>query len=185
MVIDLPAEHGISPLMICRRSACELPRHAYAAEGDRLVLPLPSLRSAFESNRGSGVNGKPPALKQLSNHVAVRLLELPSARKKSEARRAFRLKLLDLGFEMSNIPSICVLRRKGAGRELRTQDRASDADAGKVHIVAITDKQYETSGPIVGENVNTAAKIPNNSPCFDLTGNFPAHNKKKGPVPGP
>lgn len=75
----------------------------------------------------------------------VVLFDLPvGTRKERKAAAGFRLKLLDLGFEMTQFS---VYLRFCAGKEQaeaynRKIEQAMPA-AGKVHIIAITDKQYE------------------------------------------
>lgn len=47
MVVDLPAEDGVSPLFLClERLAFSLAR-AFAGEGERLTLPRPALPLGF------------------------------------------------------------------------------------------------------------------------------------------
>lgn len=43
MVVDLPTSIGLSPLMVCAERLAQSLARAYAGEGDRLELPLPSL----------------------------------------------------------------------------------------------------------------------------------------------
>ena len=47
MVVDLPAEEGLSPLMTCLDRLAGSLAKAYAGEGDRLVLPEPGLPLGF------------------------------------------------------------------------------------------------------------------------------------------
>jgi CRISPR-associated protein Cas1 len=47
MVVDLPAEEGLSPLMACLDRLAGSLAKAYAGEGDRLVLPEPGLPLGF------------------------------------------------------------------------------------------------------------------------------------------
>ena len=47
MVVDLPAEEGLSPLMTCLDRLASSLVKAYAGEGDRLVLPEPGLPLGF------------------------------------------------------------------------------------------------------------------------------------------
>lgn len=47
MVIDLPAEEGMSPLMTCLDRLANSLAKAYAGEGDRLVLPRAGLPLGF------------------------------------------------------------------------------------------------------------------------------------------
>jgi len=47
MVVDLPAEEGVSPLMICLERLASSLAKAYAGESDRLALPKPALPLGF------------------------------------------------------------------------------------------------------------------------------------------
>jgi len=42
MVLDLPTELGLSPLMVCAERLAQSLARAYAGESDKLDLPLPA-----------------------------------------------------------------------------------------------------------------------------------------------
>jgi CRISPR-associated protein Cas2 len=90
-------------------------------------------------------NELPPALSGYRIMWLVVLFDLPVGTKKErKAASSFRLKLLDLGFEMSQFS---VYLRFCAGKEqadaYEHKIEQSMPASGKVHIMAITDKQYE------------------------------------------
>jgi len=96
------------------------------------------------------------------------LFDLPvGTRKERKAAAGFRLKLLDLGFEMTQFS---VYLRFCAGKEQaeafqRRIEQAMPA-AGKVHIIAITDKQYENIRTYRGRNREQGPKNPQQLALF-------------------
>ncbi|WP_248310408.1 CRISPR-associated endonuclease Cas2 [Bosea sp. 117] len=96
------------------------------------------------------------------------LFDLPvGTRKERKAAAGFRLKLLDLGFEMTQFS---VYLRFCAGKEQaeafqRRIEQAMPA-AGKVHIIAITDKQYENIRTYRGRNREQGPKNPEQLALF-------------------
>jgi CRISPR-associated protein Cas2 len=90
------------------------------------------------------------------------LFDLPvgtKAERKSATK--FRLALLDLGFEMSQFS---VYLKFCAGKEqaeaLARQIEALMPSAGKIHLVSITDKQYESIRTYRGRKREPAGKTP-------------------------
>jgi CRISPR-associated protein Cas2 len=99
-------------------------------------------------------NGSPPALSGYRIMWLVVMFDLPVGTKKErKAATRFRLKLLDLGFEMTQYS---VYLRFCAGKEqAESYERKIEQampSAGKVHIIAITDKQYENIRTYRGRN---------------------------------
>jgi CRISPR-associated protein Cas2 len=90
-------------------------------------------------------NGRPAALSGYRIMWLVVLFDLPVGTKKErKAATRFRLKLLDLGFEMTQYS---VYLRFCAGKEqaesYERKIKQAMPPSGKVHIITITDKQYE------------------------------------------
>jgi CRISPR-associated protein Cas2 len=98
----------------------------------------------------------------------VVLFDLPVGTKKERAAATkFRLKLLDLGFEMTQYS---VYLRFCAGKEQaeayeRKIELAMPA-SGKVHIIAITDKQYENIRTFRGRKREQSPKNPDQFVLF-------------------
>lgn len=96
------------------------------------------------------------------------LFDLPVGTKKErKAATRFRHQLLDLGFEMSQFS---VYLRVCAGKEqaesyCRKVEKAMPS-AGKVHIVAITDKQYENIRTYRGRKRERDLKNPDQFALF-------------------
>ena len=111
---------------------------------------------------------RPPALSGYRIMWLFVLFDLPVGTKKErKAATGFRLKLLDLGFEMSQFS---VYLRFCSGKEQveayeRKIERALPA-AGKVHLIAITDKQYENIRTYRGRNRERARKNPDQLALF-------------------
>ena len=109
-----------------------------------------------------GDRGEPAALSGYRIMWLVVLFDLPVGTKKQrKAATRFRFKLLDLGFEMTQYS---VYLRFCAGKEqadgyARKIEQAMPAE-GKVHIVAITDKQYENIRTYRGMNREPGFKNP-------------------------
>ncbi len=96
------------------------------------------------------------------------LFDLPVGTKtERKAATGFRQNLLDLGFEMSQFS---VYLRMCAGREAalayeRKIERAMPP-SGKVHILGITDKQYETIRNYRGRKREQPLRNPNQLALF-------------------
>lgn len=75
----------------------------------------------------------------------VVLFDLPVGTKKErKAAAGFRLKLLDLGFEMTQFSvylRFCAGKEQAESYERRIEEAMPSS--GKVHMMMITDKQYE------------------------------------------
>jgi CRISPR-associated protein Cas2 len=110
----------------------------------------------------------PPALSGYRIMWLVVLFDLPVGTKKErKAASGFRLALLDLGFEMTQFS---VYLRFCAGKEQaeayeRKVERAMPV-SGKVHIIAITDKQYENIRTYRGRKREQSPKNPNQYALF-------------------
>lgn len=96
------------------------------------------------------------------------LFDLPVGTKKErKAATKFRHALLDLGFEMSQFS---VYLKFCAGKEqadaLARQIEMEMPSAGKVHLVSITDKQYENIRTYRGRKREPALKIPGQLALF-------------------
>jgi CRISPR-associated protein Cas2 len=96
------------------------------------------------------------------------LFDLPVGTKKErKAATKFRHSLLDLGFEMSQFS---VYLKFCAGKEqaeaIARQVEAAIPNAGKVHLVAITDKQYENIRTYRGRKREPATKMPDQLALF-------------------
>jgi CRISPR-associated protein Cas2 len=96
------------------------------------------------------------------------LFDLPVGTKKErKAATKFRLSLLDLGFEMSQFS---VYLKFSAGKEqaeaLARQVEAQMPPSGKVHLVSITDKQYENIRTYRGRKREPSRQMPNQLALF-------------------
>lgn len=112
--------------------------------------------------------GQPPALSGYRIMWLVVLFDLPVGTKKErKAASEFRLKLLDLGFEMTQFS---VYLRYCAGKEqAEAYERKIEQfmpASGKVHILAITDKQYENIRTYRGRKRERSAENPNQFVLF-------------------
>jgi CRISPR-associated protein Cas2 len=113
-------------------------------------------------------NELPPALSGYRIMWLVVLFDLPVGTKKErKAANGFRFKLLDLGFEMSQFS---VYLRFCAGKEqadaYERKIEQSMPASGKVHIMAITDKQYENIRTYRGRNREQSPQNPNQFALF-------------------
>jgi CRISPR-associated protein Cas2 len=96
------------------------------------------------------------------------LFDLPVGTKKErKAATKFRHSLLDLGFEMSQFS---VYLKFCAGKEqseaLAKLVETGMPSSGKVHLVAITDKQYESIRTYRGRKRELASKMPDQLVLF-------------------
>lgn len=96
------------------------------------------------------------------------LFDLPVGTKKErKAATKFRHALLDLGFEMSQFS---VYLKFSAGKEqaeaLERHVEAAMPPSGKVHLVQITDKQYENIRTYRGRKREPSPKNPNQLALF-------------------
>lgn len=96
------------------------------------------------------------------------LFDLPVGTKKErKAASKFRLSLLDLGFEMSQFSvylKFCA--GKEQGEALSRQVEAGMPPSGKVHLVYITDKQYENIRTYRGQKREPSSKMPDQLALF-------------------
>lgn len=113
-------------------------------------------------------NGSPPALSGYRIMWLVVLFDLPVGTKKErKAATNFRLKLLDLGFEMSQFSvylRFCAGKEQAEAYERRIEQ--SMPASGKVHIISITDKQYENIRTYRGRKREQAPQNPNQFALF-------------------
>lgn len=98
----------------------------------------------------------------------VVLFDLPVGTKKErKAATRFRLQLLDLGFEMTQFS---VYLRSCAGKEqAESYERKIEQampSAGKIHILSITDKQYENIRTYRGRKREPSPKNPDQFVLF-------------------
>jgi CRISPR-associated protein Cas2 len=96
------------------------------------------------------------------------LFDLPVGTKKQrKAATKFRHALLDLGFEMSQFS---VYLKSCAGKEqaeaIERHVEAEMPSSGKVHLVQITDKQYENIRTYRGRKREPSSKNPNQLALF-------------------
>ena len=96
------------------------------------------------------------------------LFDLPVGTKKErKAATRFRHALLDLGFEMSQFS---VYLKFTAGKEqaeaVERQVEMAMPTSGKVHVVQITDKQYENIRTYRGRKREPSPKNPNQLALF-------------------
>lgn len=111
---------------------------------------------------------RPPALSGYRIMWLMVLFDLPVGTKKERKRATdFRLHLLDLGFEMSQFS---VYLRFCAGKEQAEtfirQIEERMPPSGKVHIVQITDKQYENTRTFTGRKREPTKTNPNQLMLF-------------------
>ncbi|MFZ3233812.1 MAG: CRISPR-associated endonuclease Cas2 [Stellaceae bacterium] len=96
------------------------------------------------------------------------LFDLPvGTRSERKAATRFRKDLLDLGFEMSQYSvylKFCAGKEQGdaLARQIESQMPA----AGKVHIVTITDKQYENIRTYRGRKREPRSRMPDQLALF-------------------
>jgi len=116
----------------------------------------------------ASVIGHPIALSGYRIMWLVVLFDLPVGTKKErKAATRFRLKLLDLGFEMTQYSvylRFCASKENAESYE-RKIEQAMPA-SGKVHIIAITDKQYENIRTYRGRNREQSPKNPDQFALF-------------------
>jgi CRISPR-associated protein Cas2 len=113
-------------------------------------------------------SGLPPALSGYRIMWLAVMFDLPVGTKKErKAATRFRTKLLDLGFEMSQFS---VYFRFCAGKEqAEAYERKIELampPSGKVHILAITDKQYENIRTYRGRKREQSPQNPNQFALF-------------------
>lgn len=98
----------------------------------------------------------------------VVLFDLPVGTKKErKAATKFRQKLLDLGFEMSQFSvylRFCASKEQSEAYERRIEQAMPQV--GKVHIMSITDRQYENIRTYRGRNREHANKNPEQFALF-------------------
>jgi len=87
--------------------------------------------------------------------------------KQRKAATRFRHKLLDLGFEMTQYSvylRFCASKEQAESYERKVEEAMPGA--GKVHILAITDKQYENIKTYRGRNREQSPKNPDQFALF-------------------
>lgn len=98
----------------------------------------------------------------------VVMFDLPVGTKKQrKAASSFRFKLLDLGFEMTQFSvylRFCAGKEQAAVYERKIEKAMPSA--GKVHVLAITDKQYENIRTYRGRNREQSPKNPEQYALF-------------------
>jgi CRISPR-associated protein Cas2 len=117
---------------------------------------------------GNISDNAPPALSGYRIMWLFVLFDLPVGTKKErKAATRFRQKLLDMGFEMSQFS---VYLRYCAGKEqAESYERKVEAEmpsSGKVHIMTITDKQYENIRTYRGRKRERSPENPNQFALF-------------------
>lgn len=115
-----------------------------------------------------GGRGEPAALSGYRIVWVFVLFDLPVGTKRErKAATKFRHALLDLGFEMTQFS---VYLKFCAGKEqadaLARQVEAAMAPSGKVHLVQITDKQYENIRTYRGKKREPSPKNPDQFALF-------------------
>jgi CRISPR-associated protein Cas2 len=113
-------------------------------------------------------SGAPPALSGYRIMWLCVFFDLPvGTAKERKAATRFRLTLLDLGFEMSQYSvylRFCAGKEQAASYERRIEEAMPSA--GKVHILAITDKQYENIRTYRGRNREHTLRNPEQFALF-------------------
>ena len=96
------------------------------------------------------------------------LFDLPVGTKKErKAATKFRHSLLDLGFEMSQFSVyLKFTASKEQAEALERRVEAAMPASGKVHVVQITDKQYENIRTYRGRKREPSPKNPNQLALF-------------------
>lgn len=110
----------------------------------------------------------PPALSGYRIMWIVVLFDLPVGTKKErKAATKFRSNLLDLGFEMSQFSvyfRFCAGKEQAESYEKKVEQAMPSA--GKIHIIAITDKQYENIRTYRGRKREHSPKNPDQFALF-------------------
>lgn len=110
----------------------------------------------------------PPALSGYRIMWLMVLFDLPVGTKtERKAATKFRQNLLDLGFEMSQFSvylKMCAGKEQGLSLE-RKIERAMPA-SGKVHILGITDRQYESIRTYRGRKREQSPRNPDQYALF-------------------
>ncbi len=121
-----------------------------------------------EVNVARGEDGSPPALSGYRIMWLCVFFDLPvGTPKQRKAATRFRLKLLDLGFEMTQYSvylRFCAGKEQAESYERKVEEAMPSA--GKVHILAITDKQYENIRTYRGRNREQSLKNPEQFALF-------------------
>jgi len=98
----------------------------------------------------------------------VVLFDLPVGTKKErKAATGFRQKLLDIGFEMSQFSvyfRFCAGKEQADAYERKIEQAMPSS--GKIHILAITDKQYENIRTYRGRKREQSPENPNQFTLF-------------------
>jgi CRISPR-associated protein Cas2 len=125
-------------------------------------------RAEWPNARALAALGQPSALSGYRIMWLFVLFDLPVGTKKErKAATKFRHALLDLGFEMSQFS---VYLKFCAGKEqaeaLERHVEAGMPTSGKVHLVQITDKQYENIRTYRGRKREPSPQNPNQLALF-------------------
>ena len=121
-----------------------------------------------EASRQQGLAVQPTALSGYRIMWMFVLFDLPVGTKKErKAATRFRNSLLDLGFEMSQFSVyLKFTSSKEQAEALERRVEASMPASGKVHVVQITDKQYENIRTYRGRKREPSPKNPNQLALF-------------------
>ncbi len=111
---------------------------------------------------------EPAALSGYRIMWLIVLFDLPVGTKRErKAATSFRLKLLDLGFEMTQFSvylRFCAGKEQAEAYERKVEQAMPPS--GKVHIIAITDKQYENIRTYRGRKREQSPKNPDQFALF-------------------
>ena len=121
-----------------------------------------------EASRQQELAAQPTALSGYRIMWMFVLFDLPVGTKKErKAATRFRNSLLDLGFEMSQFSVyLKFTSSKEQAEALERRVEASMPASGKVHVVQITDKQYENIRTYRGRKREPSPKNPNQLALF-------------------
>lgn len=129
---------------------------------------MPTKRPASVPDRRRAVLARPSALSGYRIMWIFVLFDLPVGTKKErKSANQFRHALLDLGFEMSQFSVyLKFTASKEQAESVERQVEAAMPTSGKVHIVQITDKQYENIRTYRGRKREPSLKNPNQLALF-------------------
>ena len=134
-------------------------------------MPEAPQHMAKESWRKKSALAAPMEATALSGYRIMWLIvlfDLPvTTKNQRKAATKFRLNLLDLGFEMSQYSvylKFCAGKEKAESLERRVEEAMPAV--GKVHIVQITDKQYENIRTYRGRKREPGLRNPNQLALF-------------------
>lgn len=121
-----------------------------------------------QASRQQELTAQPTALSGYRIMWMFVLFDLPVGTKKErKAATRFRNSLLDLGFEMSQFSVyLKFTSSKEQAEALERRVEVSMPASGKVHVVQITDKQYENIRTYRGRKREPSPKNPNQLALF-------------------